>query len=71
MNIKPTKLHNHNKKCYTFKDFKFDSGLFDKHVDMTYVITMENSSRDFMPQLNSSKPASNVGVYNKGLYLNF
>ena len=67
MSKKSKKLHNHNKKCYTFKDFKFDSGLFDKYVDMTYVITMENSTRDYMSQLKNHKPASNVRVqYNKG-----
>jgi hypothetical protein len=67
MKITPKDLHNHNKKCYYFKDLEFDDGLFDNYVDMTYVITMETSSRDFMSQLINNKPASKVRIqYNKG-----
>ena len=61
--------HLHHKKCYSTEVLRFDSGLFDTCVDMTYVLTMEGSDRKngFMTQLKTHKPASTVTIqYNKG-----
>lgn len=58
-----------NTSCYRMELLTFESGLFDSCTDMTYVLTMENSTRhdDFMKQLNEHKPASKVIIqYNKG-----
>ena len=72
MNSKSTKIHNHNSKCYRHELLqlcKNGDGMFDSCVDMTYLITMENSKRhkSFMNQLYKYTPASKIIIqYNKG-----
>ena len=55
--------------CYTFKKLKYNSGIFDSSIDITYIMTMENSERiiNITNQLNKLKPTSNIIlVINKG-----
>jgi len=62
-------IHNYNSKCYKLTTVKFSKGLFDSCINMAYLITMENSSRqdEFMKQLKEHTPASTVMIqYNKG-----
>ena len=69
MDNKSKEIHNQNSKCYRHETFEFDSGLFDSCIDMTYVLTMENSDRiqHFTKQLELHKPSSKVIVqYNSG-----
>ena len=69
MDNKSKEIHNQNSKCYRHKTLEFDSGLFDSCIDMTYVLTMENSDRiqHFTKQLELHKPSSKVIVqYNSG-----
>jgi len=69
MKLISDKIHQYNKNCYRTEILRFDSGLFDSCIDMTYVVTMENSDRydEFMEQLKIHKIASKVIVqYNKG-----
>jgi hypothetical protein len=54
------------------KTLYFDKGMFDEYIDMAYVLTMENSTReaDYLYQLNKYKPLSKVIIqYNKGYKL--
>ena len=55
--------------CYRMKYLYFDHGIFDKYIDMVYVLTMEDSKREdsYLYQLNKYKPLSTVIIqYNKG-----
>ena len=55
--------------CYIFKNLKYKNGIFDNSIDITYIMTMENSNRIFniTEQLNKLKPTSNIIlVINKG-----
>ena len=60
----------YNENCYILKEINYDNGLFDKSVDITYVITMENAierQKKVIKQLNKFKPTKKVIiVYNKG-----
>ena len=31
--------------CYTFIEYNFNEGLFDKTIDATYIIHLENNGR--------------------------
>ena len=58
-----------NQHAYYYKLIKFDKGIFDKYIDMVYILTMENSKRvtHYMTQLNKYKPLKNILIqYNKG-----
>ena len=58
--------------CYRMNYLYFDQGMFDQYIDMVYVLTMENSSREanYLYQLNKYKPLSKVIIqYNKGYKL--
>lgn len=63
-------INEYNKKCYKIQTYNFDNpGLFEKCVDIIYVITMENSKRldNVFNQLNKYNLHSNVKIqYNKG-----
>lgn len=60
-------LHINNNLCYEQKIIKYDKGLFDECCDCCYVMTLNNSKRDFMSQLNNHKPHKNIKVnYNQG-----
>ena len=55
--------------CYSFIKLSFENGLFDKWIDMCYLLTMENSNRCEMYtyQLNKYKPFSTIIIQvNKG-----
>ena len=55
--------------CYIFNHLKYNNGIFDNSVDITYIMTMENSNRIFniTEQLSKLKPTSNIIlVINKG-----
>ena len=55
--------------CYNFIKLTFENGLFDKWIDMCYLLTMENSNRCEMYtyQLNKYKPFSTIIIQvNKG-----
>lgn len=61
-----------NSSCYYRKVLKFDKGMFDKYIDVAYILTMENSTREkhYMEQLNKYKPHKKVIIqYNKGFKL--
>ena len=67
MNLTRKEIHLINKNSYSFKNVTYDSGLFDKCIDMAYMLTMENSKRDFMSELYKHKPSSRMKIqYNKG-----
>lgn len=58
-----------NSAAYYYTKLSFDAGLFDKAVDMAYILTMEDSTRvgSYMNQLNKYKPLRNVIIqFNKG-----
>ena len=58
-----------NKHSYYYKLIEFDKGIFDKYIDMVYILTMENSTRvnHYMKQLTKYKPLKNILIqYNKG-----
>lgn len=60
-------LHHHNNLCYGQKIITYDKGLFDDCCDCCYVMTLTNSKRDFMSQLNNHKPHSIIKInYNQG-----
>ena len=71
-NLSPQQIVTLNKKHYRFVDLNLcnkGEGLFDNHIDMAYIITMENSKRipKFMKQLKDNKPYYKVKIlYNKG-----
>ena len=53
--------------CYTMKTINFEKGLFDSFIDVTFVITMVNSSRNetIIKEINKIKPTKKVIiVYN-------
>lgn len=69
MDTHSTNVHEQNKNCYRHEIIHYDKGLFDRCVDMTYIITMDNSKRiiEFMDQLEEHKPSKTVTIqFNKG-----
>jgi outer membrane lipoprotein-sorting protein len=55
--------------CYTFVEYNFNEGLFDKTIDATYIIHLENNGRfeSVIKQLEEYKPTKKVYIlYNKG-----
>ena len=55
--------------CYTFEKLNYESGFLDTHVDVTYIIHLENSSRydNIIKQLEKTKPTKTVYILlNKG-----
>ncbi len=61
-----------NSSCYYRKVLNFEKGMFDKYIDVVYLLTMENSDREqhYMEQLNKYKPHKKVIIqYNKGFKL--
>ena len=62
-------MNNINEKCYTFKNIYYKNGLYNKFIDMTYVLLLDNSKREkhVYEQLNKFKPTNIVKIqYNKG-----
>jgi hypothetical protein len=58
-----------DKDCYRFELLKYDYGVFDNFVDITYIITLEGNGRleNIYNQLSNIIPTKNVFiVYNKG-----
>ena len=57
-------------ECYSYKELKFRDGILDPSVDMTYILTMDNSinrHRNIARQLAKMVPTSKVTViFNKG-----
>ena len=62
MDTHSTNVHEQNKNCYRHEIIHYDKGLFDRCVDMTYIITMDNSKRliEFMDQLEEHKPSKQL-----------
>jgi hypothetical protein len=55
--------------CYTFVEYNFNEGLFDKTIDATYIIHLENNGRfeSVIKQLEEYKPTKKVYIlFNKG-----
>ena len=48
--------------CYTTETIYFEEGLFDTFIDVTYVITLKNSSRNekIIKEINRVKPTKKV-----------
>ena len=60
-------LHTNNNLCYNQKIIKYDKGLFNDCCDCCYVMTLNNSKRDFMSRLDIHQPHSIVKInYNQG-----
>ena len=65
-------LHRLNNDSYRFVDLnlcKKGTGLFDNHLDMVYIITMENSDRHekMISELKKNQPFYKIKIlYNKG-----
>ena len=60
---------NYNNKSYSYILYHIDNGLFDKYIDMMYILTMENSTRrdNYINNIYKYKIHSNVIVQvNKG-----
>ena len=58
-----------NLHSYYYIEQKYDDGLFNKYIDMVYVLTLENSTRinSYIKELNKYKLLSNVTIQvNKG-----
>ena len=58
-----------NKDCYLFELLKYDYGVLDNFVDITYIITLEGNGRleNIYNQLSKIIPTKNIFiVYNKG-----
>ncbi len=56
-------------KCYKYKEYKYDSGLLDESVDVTYIIHLEGNGRlsSVLEQINKYKPTKLIYiVFNKG-----
>ena len=57
-------------KAYSYKELKFSEGFLDFSVDITYILTMNNSierHKNIKTQLNEVVPTSKVViVYNQG-----
>jgi hypothetical protein len=61
-----------NNSCYYKKILNYEKGMFDKYIDVIYLLTMENSTRKehYMKQLNKYKPHKKIIIqYNKGFKL--
>jgi hypothetical protein len=59
----------YNTKCYNFKKINTDNGLFDKTIDCTYIIHLENNGRleHIYSEINKVKPTKNIFIlFNKG-----
>jgi len=55
--------------CYHFKELTFKYGIFDKSIDATYVLTMQNKGRfnNIHKQLSAVKPSKKIYVvFNEG-----
>ena len=55
--------------CYNFEKLSYDSGLLDAHVDVTYIIHLENNNRydNILKQLEKYKPTKTIYILlNKG-----
>lgn len=55
--------------CYRFEKKIFKNGLFNKHIDATYILHLENNGRinDILNQLNNYHPTNIVYIlFNKG-----
>ena len=55
--------------CYTFEKLNYEYGFLDTHVDVTYIIHLENSGRydNIIKQLEKTKPTKTVYILmNKG-----
>ena len=55
--------------CYNFVEYNFDQGLFDKTIDATYIIHLENNGRinHVLEQINKYKPTKKIYIlFNKG-----
>jgi hypothetical protein len=62
-------IQQHNNESYRFEELEFENGMFDSCVDMTYVLTLEDSIRrnSYMEQLQTHLPSSIVKIqHNKG-----
>ena len=58
-----------NNDCYSTKILEFEEGLFDEFIDMTYIITMEDSPRNkkIIEEIERVKPTKKVViVFNPG-----
>jgi len=56
-------------KCYSFKELNFKYGIFDKSIDCTYILHLENNNRlhNIQIQLKKYKPTKKIFIYlNKG-----
>ncbi len=61
-----------NQHSYRYELITNEKGMFDKYVDMVYLITMEDSPRKehYMNQINKYIPHKNITIqYNKGFKL--
>jgi hypothetical protein len=59
----------YNTKCYNFENITFENGLFDKTIDCTYIIHLENNGRidHVYSEINRIKPTKNIFIlFNKG-----
>lgn len=62
-------MNNLNLNCYTLIEYNFITGIFDKTIDATYIIHLENNGRIelVLKQLEEYKPTKKVYIlYNKG-----
>jgi hypothetical protein len=57
-------------KCYDLKQIHYEKGLFDKFIDMSYVITTTTSKRHatFLHQLNKFKPTKTITIVYNNTY---
>lgn len=58
-----------NQQCYRFETIHNQNGIFDKCIDATYIISMENSPRlsHILEQISTFRPTSLVYIlHNKG-----
>ena len=59
--------------CYAYEILNYEKGLFDRSIDITYILTMEHAvdrHASIREQLKKHQPTSRVVlVYNKGYKL--
>jgi hypothetical protein len=54
-------------QCYYYKTLYFKSGIFDDIIDCTFILTLENSSRDPIKKIKEIPTSKTVIIqYNKG-----
>ena len=61
-----------NSHAYRYELIENKKGMFDKYIDMVYILTIENSPRreHYMNQINKYCPHKNITIqYNKGYKL--